>query len=150
MKPDVMYFDTAYLAKLYIMEPDSQPVRDLAADAGQLVCSGHGRVELAFIFHRKFREGALNERECRDLADQVQRDTAGGFLRWLPSDEAQLSSAAASSLFLPRDCFLRAADALHLACARDHGFKTVYSNDNILLAAAKHFGLRGRNVIRHK
>jgi predicted nucleic acid-binding protein len=142
-----MYFDTAYLAKLYILEADSLPVRELAADAVHIVCSGHGRVELAFIFHRKFREGALNESELGALMEQVDRDTAGGFLRWLPNDMNQLESAARAVLDVPRDCFLRAADALHLACARDHGFKTVYSNDKALLGAARHFGVRGRNVI---
>jgi predicted nucleic acid-binding protein len=145
-----VYLDTAYLAKLYILESDSLPVRELAADTEQVVCSGHGRVELAFIFHRKFREGALEEVELAALLEQVERDTAGGFLRWLPNDMSQLESAARAALDLPQDCFLRAADALHLACARDHGFKTVYSNDKNLLGATRHFGLRGRNAIGKK
>jgi hypothetical protein len=50
---------------------------------------------------------------------------------------------------LPAAVFLRAADAIHLATAAESEFRIVYSNDAHLLAAAKYFGIEGRNVIGH-
>ena len=38
-------------------------------------------------------------------------------------------------------------DALHLACAEEHGIQEVYTNDRHMLQAAKHFHVTGVNVL---
>ena len=143
----MMYFDTAYIGKLYLEEVDSAPVRALAETSGEIVCSAHGQIELAYIFHRKRREKVIGLADFRTRWKQVEADSAAGFLRWLPMDDSRIQLAARSALDLPASLFLRAADAVHLVCARDHGFRSIHSNDRHLLAAASHFRLKGVNVI---
>lgn len=143
-----MYFDTAYLAKLYIAEAGSDDVRSTAANADQIFCLAHGRVELAFMFHRKIREGAMDHHQLAQLWEQVEADERSGLLAWLPLTPQLLKTAAQSALTLPTRVFLRASDALHLICAKENGLREIYSNDSHLLKAASHFGLKGRNVIK--
>jgi predicted nucleic acid-binding protein len=50
-------------------------------------------------------------------------------------------------LDLPSTVFVRSRDALHLACAEEHGFQEVYTNDRHMLQAAKHFHVVGVNVL---
>lgn len=143
----IRYFDSAYIAKLYLREADSDPVRALAADLKAIACCAHGRVEVAYVFHRKLREGAISREGLQVRMDQLRMDTARGFINWLSMDDAVFEAAADAVRELEPNVWLRAADALHLVSARDNGFETIFSNDRHLLQAAEHFGLKGQNVI---
>lgn len=143
------YFDSSYLVRLYFEEPGWEEVRILRGSEPCASCL-HAKAEVLAAMHRKFREGAISAKTLACSIGQFGDDCAAGEFHWFPLTEALMSKLAGDYAGLPADCFLRAADALHLACARDHGFKTVYSNDKALLAAARHFGVRGRNVIGRK
>ena len=53
----MVYFDSAYIARFYLSEPESGRGRALAERQGNVCCSAIGRVETAQVFHRKLREG---------------------------------------------------------------------------------------------
>jgi predicted nucleic acid-binding protein len=58
-----------------------------------------------------------------------------------------LEKARQAVLDMPGTVFLRSGDALHLACAREHGFQEVYTNDRHMLKAARQFHLTGVDVL---
>jgi len=138
----MIYFDSCYLAKLYLMEPDSERVRAHAESSSGLACCAIGRGEIVATFHRHFRDDRLTQREFKQLCAQVELDLEGGLWRELPVTSALVESQARRMAALPAEVFLRAADALHLACAADAGLQEVYSSGRHLVAAAPHFGLR--------
>jgi predicted nucleic acid-binding protein len=142
----VIYFDTSYVARLYLQDPGWEKVRALAG-TDRLACCLHGRAETVAAFHRKFREGAINSGGLATLLRQFDRECELGAFRWLPLSEAVVSRLTRVYASLPAATVLRAADAVHLACASENGLKQVYSNDVRLLASAGHFGLTGVNVI---
>ncbi len=65
---------------------------------------------------------------------------------WLPLTIALAAKSAAAFVRLPRPVFLRAADALHLTCAQEHGLRAIYTNDRHMTAAARHFRLKPMTV----
>jgi predicted nucleic acid-binding protein len=138
----VIYFDSCYIAKLYLMEPDSPRVRSKAEACDELACSSVGRGEVIAAFHRHFREKRLTQREFRQLAAQVDADVESGLWTSLPVTSGVVDAQARRMALLPASVFLRAADALHLACALEAGLREIYSSDRHLVAAAPHFGLR--------
>ena len=70
------YFDSGYVAKFYVDEPDSPQVRRLAEALGE-VLEALGRAEVSAALHRKLREGVLGEAAFREVIAQFQRDCAG-------------------------------------------------------------------------
>ncbi len=143
----MIYCDTAYLLKYYVDEPGSDAVRALIDRQTGVASLALARLELAAAFHRKLRENRIDKRAHKALLAQFTDDLRAGLWTWFEADEDLLDHAADRFAPLPAGVFLRASDALHLACARKHGFREIHSNDQHLLAAAKYFGLRGRNVM---
>lgn len=142
----MIYCDTSYLVRLYLIEPGSAEVRELCAT--RPVCSAdHAQAEVPAAIHRAFREGRLDPAVFTASLAQFSLDQASDAFTWLPLSTELLAGMTSRFMRMPRTTFLRAADAMHLACAAEHGFTEVYSNDRHFLAAAPLFGLKGCNVI---
>ncbi len=141
-----LYFDTAYIAKCYLNEPDGKRVRKLAQSASGLTSSVWSVVELSCVFHRHVREGSLTARQALTQFEFFQSDLQRGVWNLLPVAEGILLWSAEKAIRLPSTIFLRSGDAVHLASARDAGFTEIWTNDQHLLAAAPHFGLTGKSV----
>lgn len=142
----MIYFDTSYLVRLYYQDAGADAVRALAA-TDHVACAAHGQAEMMAAFHRKLREGAIRTAAYAALMGQVRAHIDAGAFQWLAQDGEIFLRIRHVYQKLPTAVFLRAADAIHLATAAESEFRIVYSNDGHLLAAAKYFGIEGRNVI---
>ena len=141
------YYDANYLFKLQCVENGTSEVRAHAATVNILCIAAHGRAEYASAAFRKVREGSATPSDYQLAIAQVKADAATGNLKFLPLTETILNRVEQVFATAPATTFLRAADALHLATAAEHGFTEIHSNDKHLLAAAPLFGLVGVNVI---
>ena len=81
------------------------------------------------------------------ILKDFDEDEQNGVWQWFGVTSDLLEKARKAVLDLPTTVFLRFSDALHLACAEEHGFQEVYTNDNQMLKAARHFHLTGLNVL---
>jgi predicted nucleic acid-binding protein len=142
----MIYFDSAYVAKYYLDEPESGRVRALAEAEGGVCCSTLGRVETAQVFHRKLREGAIAKAATGALFDQFDTDCAHGLWTWLPLTEHFVAQAVSEFRRLSPRVALRTADAIHLVSAKQHGLSVIFTNDVRMLAAAVEFGVLARSV----
>ncbi|NJK90492.1 MAG: type II toxin-antitoxin system VapC family toxin [Blastochloris sp.] len=141
------YFDSTYLFKVHCVEYGTTEVRACAATMDCVVSALHGRAEFASACHRKMREKSGTQEHLKEMLAQLEMETHLGALRWLPITKDIVALVESIYQCAPAHIFLRASDALHLACAAHHGFKEIYSNDQHLLAAAPLFGLKGLNII---
>jgi predicted nucleic acid-binding protein len=141
-----LYFDTAYVAKCYLNEDDSGPVRRLAFSADGLYSSSWCIAELACVFQRHIRESHLTRAQATRLRDLFLADVQHGAWSLVPISERFLFRVESLIRALPRLVYLRAGDAIHLAAAQGAGFTEIWSNDKRLLQAAPAFGLTGKSV----
>jgi len=142
----MIYLDAAYMAKFYVDEPESEKIRGLLADAEQAGSCVHGMVEVVSVFHRKLREGAIPQADFEALCAQFEVDCLAGLWTWLPLSDGLAQTTRRVISGLSCATFLRAADALHLACAADRGIAVVHTNDRHMMAAAPAFGVQTATI----
>jgi len=143
----VIYFDAAYVAKCYLNERGADRVRGVAYAADGLASCELARLEFASILKRHVRERHVTRREMRTILKDFEENEQNGVWQWLGVTPGLLEKARKVVLDSPSTVFLRSGDALHLACAEEHGFREVYTNDRHMLNAARHFHLTGVNVL---
>lgn len=143
----MIYFDAAYIAKCYLNEPGADRVRAVAHGAGGLASCEVARLEFASILRRHVREQHVTRREMTAILKEFDADEKSGVWQWFAVTSGLLEKARHAVLDMPAPVFVRAGDVLHLACAEEHGFHEVYTNDRHMLEAARHFNLTGVNVL---
>lgn len=141
------YLDTSYLLKLYAHETGSAKVNAWRTGQRGFVCSRHGKLELVSGLKRHQREGRIDAVGLGQSLTQLAADEIRRLIIWLPVENNLFEDACARLAALRPSVFIRAADALHLACAARTGLKEIYSHDRHLLAAAPHFGLEGIDIL---
>jgi len=143
----LVYFDTAYIAKCYLNEPNAHLVRQFAYQANGLTSSEIARVEFYSIIQRHLREGNINLQEADEVLKDFEQDESDGVWEWIPVTPSFIRSVCVHIRALPGMAYLRAVDALHLTCAKENGFPEIYTNDRHILAGAQYFNLKGINLL---
>jgi predicted nucleic acid-binding protein len=147
MPGETPFFDTCYLVRLYLEDHGFEAVRRLAGQASVVAAAWHAQAEVAAAFHRAYRERGIPDEAYSGLLAQFAADRNASLFAWQPLNEAVLGRVEKVLRSAPTATYLRAADALHLACAAEHGFTEAYSSDRHFLAAAPIFGIRGIDVL---
>lgn len=144
----MIYLDTSYIVKCYAREPGTaQVLKWLEGQFGPSCCS-HGRIELFAAVKRHVREGRLSTAAALRVYKRLEADENDGLWNWIPVTDALIHDTCRRIARLSDRVFLRAADALHLTCAAESGFRTVYSHDRRFLDAAPHFGIEGQDILQ--
>ena len=130
------YFDSAYVAKCYLNDPDSERVRDLVRAPVPLYSSSLCIPEVTCAVHRRYREGQLTRKQARELTAAFRSHVDLGTWTLVPLSESLLWEVHEALRDLRSTVFIRAGDATHLVSARTAGFAQIWTNDRHMLAAA--------------
>lgn len=139
----MLYLDTSVLIPLLVREAVSDEVRNWfeSLPQSELTISDWTYAEFVSAIGLKVR--------MRELSKDIAKDTIRAFRRLADESFVMLTPAKAdfllSSQFLERfELGLRAADALHLAIAANHGAKRLYSLDRTLIKGAEKLKIKAQ------
>src|SRR6184192_3067621 len=115
----MIYLDSTYIVKCYVNEHGTNEVLQLVQQHPGRASSGHGRLEFWSGIHRQVREGQMTRADARVVYEQFRLDEEAGLWVFFPVTAELVRAGCATVQDLPNNIFLRSADALHLACARE-------------------------------
>jgi len=132
----MIYFDTSYILKCYLPEVGHTYVRTLLNQRGSAACCTFGRIEFISGLRRAVREGRLPSAAIATVIAVLDMDDRAGIWTWLPLAPRLMEATYQALQALPPTAVIRAANALHLVCARENGCQELFTNDRHMLAAA--------------
>lgn len=129
------YFDTSFLAPLFLLEDKSNYVEGIfqSVQSDRFV-SQCLKVEFASVIARNQRMKIFNKLQATQIMENFEILLTNSFYMLLPT---VIDFNLATSLLQHFQTGLRAGDALHLAIAQNHGAKKFYTLDKVLAQAAK-------------
>lgn len=137
----VCYIDTSALIKRYLDEPGSDAFDDFCALPGvDRIISPLGGTEFTGALQRRVRTRELTARQAAAVRQRFFADLAAG--GWRLVELGAEVFAKASELMIHLGAPLATLDALHLACALQHGAGELATVDNQLATAARKAKLR--------
>ena len=133
--------DSSSFAKRYIQEVGSDKLDDLLQHASVLALCVILIPELISGLNRRLREGALTDRDYREVKKQLLDDVRDATV-------LQLTPAVISgAVKLLENNALRAMDALHVACALEWKADLFVTSDRRQFDAAMNSGLRTEYLV---
>jgi predicted nucleic acid-binding protein len=134
------FFDSSAFAKRYVEEPGSQAVDSLCQEATEVALSVLCVPEIISALIRRVRDGLLTHREYADAKQYLSQDIRDAMIvNLVPQVVATCTKILEASP-------VRAADALHVACALEWKTELFVSSDKRQISAAKKAGLNTRLV----
>lgn len=134
------FFDSSAFAKRYIEERGSRAVDSLCQEATEVALSVLCIPEIISALNRRVREGLLTRREYGEVKQYFSQDIRDAMIVNLVPEV--LSACTKILEATP----VRAADALHIACALEWKADLFVSADKRQISAARKTGLRTRNM----
>lgn len=134
------FFDSSAFAKRYVEEPGSQAVDSLCQEATEVALSVLCTPEIISALNRRVRDGLLTHREYADAKQYLSQDIRdAAIVNFVPQVVSTCTKILEASP-------IRAADALHVACALEWKTDLFVSADKRQISAARKAGLHTRLV----
>ena len=134
------FFDSSAFAKRYVEESGSQLVDSLCQEATEVALSVLCVPEIISALTRRVREGLLTDREYVDAKQSLSGDIRdAAIVNLVPQVVSTCTKILEASP-------VRAADALHVACALEWKTELFVSADKRQIYAARKAGLHTRLV----